>query len=287
MRKQTIALAVALWRFVCLVQAFQISSPQKSKVASSASASAPATSSSSSSTSKSRVKPIPYIATTSTVEHSRALSQYIRQGDRVLELGTQLDSCTETIRGAIGEEGHGVFVDVKRTETTSGRSGQGSRDPNMFQDSSGSNEANACYVELEQFSHFKTILDENIESPFDVLVLDITAMLGNDLELTALSTIFEFVDDMTRRGNKRPRAVIVKSKTIASLSRRLVHAQRLFDGTVQRDFKSPSRDGRPYIIAGVGVEEYRRTIPYVVRDSDECLEVGCKGGTSRYVLCCW
>ena len=118
MRKQTIALAVALWRFVCLVQAFQISSPQKSKVASSASASAPATSSSSSSTSKSRVKPIPYIATTSTVEHSRALSQYIRQGDRVLELGTQLDSCTETIRGAIGEEGHGVFVDVKRTETT-------------------------------------------------------------------------------------------------------------------------------------------------------------------------
>ena len=288
MRIQTFALVVALWRSVSLVQAFQISSPQKSKAATSVvsatSASATTTSSTSSSSSKSRVKPIPFIATTSTVEHSRALSQYIRRGDRVLELGTQLDSCTETIRDAIGEEGYGVFVDVKRTETTSGRSGQGSRDPTMFQGSSGSNEANASYVELEQFSHFKTILDENVESPFDVLVLDVTAMLGNDLELTALSTVFEFVDDMTRRGKQRPRAVIVKSKTIASLSRRLVHAQRLFDGTVQRDFKSPSRDGRPHIIAGVGVEEYRRTIPYVVRDSDECLEVGCFSGTTTQLV---
>lgn len=293
MRIQTIAF-VALWRAVCLVQSFQFSFPQIPKAifgqrstavaavaTSNRSASpSPTSTSSSGSTRKGRVKPIPYIATTSTVEHSRALSQYIRRGDRVLELGTQLDSCTETIREAIGEEGYGVFVDVKRTETTSGRSGQGSRDPNMFQDSSGSDEVNACYVELEQFSHFRTILDENVESPFDVLVLDVTAMLGNDLEFTALSTIFEFVDDMTRRGKQRPRAVIVKSKTIASLSRRLVHAQRLFDGTVQRDFKSPSRDSRPYIIAGVGVEEYRRTIPYVVLSTDECLEVGCFSGTT-------
>lgn len=297
MRIQLIAFAVALWWSVRFIQAFaQISFPQRTKaacgrprkitaIASNPSAPASAVSTSgSSSTSKSRVKPIPYIATTSTVEHGRALTQYIRQGDRVLELGTQLDSCTETIREAIGEEGSGVFVDVKRTETTSGRSGQGSRDPNMFQDSSGSGGENAKYIELEQFSHFRTILDENVESPFDVLVLDVTAMLGNDLELTALSTIFEFVDDMTRRGGQRPRSVIVKSKTIASLSRRLVHAQRLFDGTVQRDFKSPSRDGRPYIIAGVGVEEYRRTIPHVVRSDDECLEVGCFSGTTTQLV---
>jgi len=198
-----------------------------------------------------------------------------------LELGTQLDACTETIREAIGVDGYGVFVDLKRTETTSGRSGQGSRDSGMFQNSGGEN---AKYIELEQFVHYRSVLDDNVDSPFDVLVLDVTAILGNDLELTALSVIFEFVDDMTRRGKQRPRAVIVKSKTIASLSRRLVHAQRLFDGTVARDFKSPSRDGRPYIIAGVGVEEYRRTIPHVLQDSDECLEVGCFSGTTTKLV---
>lgn len=290
---------VALWHWVRLVRAFQLSFPPArtcststscgSAAESSAESSAtsnpsaptsPPSTSTCSGTNARRVKPIPYIATTSTIEHSRALSQYIRQGDRVLELGTQLDSCTETIREAIGDAGHGVFVDVKRTETTSGRSGQGSRDPNMFQDSG----ENIKYVELEQFSYFRTVLDDNVESPFDVLVLDVTAMLGNDLELAALSVIFEFVDDMTRRGKQRPRVVIVKSKTIASLSRRLVHAQRLFDGTVTRDFKSPSRDGRPYIIAGVGVEDYRRTIPYVVQDSDECLEVGCFSGTTTQLV---
>ena len=293
MHVQIVAI-VALWRCVLLVQAFSPSTAaaaaaaacSKSSATSSSStciaASAAVTSKSSSSGSTHRVKPIPYIATTSTTEHSRALSQYIRSGDRVLELGTQLDACTETIREAIGDGGCGVFVDVKRTQTTSGRSGQGSRDPGMVQ-SSGSGE-NAKYIVLGKFGQFRTVLDENVESPFDVLVLDVTAMLGNDLELTALSVIFEFVDDMTRRGKQRPRAVIVKSKAIASLSRRLVHAQRLFDGTVTRDFKSPSRDGRPYIIAGVGVEEYRRTIPHVLQDTDECLEVGCFSGTTTQLV---
>lgn len=216
----------------------------------------------------------------------------MRRGDRVLELGAQLDASTATIRNVIGMDGSAVFADVKRTETKSGRSGQGSRDPDMFLrgsedgDGDSSSNNNCQYIELEQFAQWKTILDDNVasQSPFDVLVLDATAMLGNDLELTALSVIMEFVDDTSRRGGQRPRVVIVKSKAISSLSRRLVHAQRLFDGSVVRDFKSSSRDGRPYIIAGVGVEEYRRTIPYVVQKTDACLEVGCFSGTTTKLV---
>jgi len=231
-----------------------------------------------------RIKPVPYIATTSTIEHGRALSQYLKRGDRVLELGTQLDASTTIIRKAVGDGGSAVFVDVKRSDTNSGRSGQGSRNPEMFlqsNDNCGGNKSE--YIELDHFAQWRTILDDNVETPFDVLVLDATAMLGNDLELTSLSVVNEFVDDTSRRG-RRPRAVIVKSKSISSLSRRLIHAQRLFDGTVVRDFSSRSRDGKPYIIAGVGVEEYRRTIPHVVQEADVCLEVGCFSGTTTRIV---
>ena len=236
------------------------------------------------------IKPIPSVATSSTTEHGRALSQYLRRGDRVLELGTQLDASTTIISDTIGDDGSAVLVDVRRTETNSGRSGQGSRSPQTFLRDDGSNGDNATscygnseYVELDHFAQWRTVLDDNVATPFDVLVLDVTAMLGNDLELTSFSVINEFVEDTSRRGN-RPRAVIVKSKTISSLSRRLVHAQRLFDGTVVRDFARPARDGKPYIIAGVGVEEYRRTIPHVVQENDVCLEVGCFSGTTTRII---
>jgi len=237
-----------------------------------------------------RVKPIPYIATTSSKEHGRALAQFIREGDSVLELGTQLDASSETILNGIGSTGSAVLVDVQRTETNSGRTSQGSRNVNKFlaagrQDIEGDGliaAENYEYIEIEQFSLWKSILD-NHDSPFDVLVLDATAMLGNDLGLTSLSVIAEFVDDMMRK-ESRPRVVLVKSKAVASLARRLVHAQRLFDGTILRDLTSPSRDGRPYIIAGVGVEEYRRTIPHVVKEGDKIVEVGCFSGTTTALV---
>ena len=235
-----------------------------------------------------RVKAIPYVATSSTVEHGRALAQYIHEGDTVLELGTQLDASSEIILNAIGSTGSAYLVDVKRKETNSGRTSQGSRNVDRFvvgnQDGTRNDTAFKNYqcVELDQFSSWRSILDQH-DGPFDVLVLDATAMLGNDLELTSLSVIMEFIDNMKRR-DSRPRTVIVKSKGVASLARRLVHAQRLFDGTIVRNFKSPSRDCRPYIIAGVGVEEYRRTIPHVVKEGDKIVEVGCFSGTTTALV---
>lgn len=234
----------------------------------------------------SRLRPIPYIATTSTVEHGRALEQYIREGDCVLELGTQLDASSNIILETVGKSGRAALVDVKRTETNSGRTTQGSRNTDKFlgaNDVDGSK--NFEYLELEQFSQWRSVLDDDHHSyrQFDILVLDATAMLGNDLELTSISVITEYVNTMVRKG-RRPRAVIVKSKAIASLARRLIHAQRLFDGTIVRDLTVPSRDGKPYIVAGVGVEEYRRTIPHVVKEGDKAVEVGCFKGTTTALV---
>jgi len=235
-----------------------------------------------------RVKPIPYVATSSTIEHGKALSDYIQKGDRVLELGTQLDASSDTILKAIGHEGHAVLVDVQRTDTNSGRSSQGTRNVEKFSsEASKGDQKNYDYVEIEQFQKWKTILDQyasSTDESFDIFVLDATAMLGNDLELTTLSVIMEFVTEMVTRRGTRPRAVLVKSKAMTSLSRRLVHAQRLFDGSTTVDLKSPSRDGRPYIVAGVGVEEYRRTIPHVMQNGDRALEVGCFSGTTTALV---
>jgi hypothetical protein len=235
-----------------------------------------------------RIKPIPYIATTSTTEHGRALTQFLQPGDRVLELGTNLDASTQIICNAVGSDGHAVLCELFPTGR-SGRINQGSRDSELFAKDDDNDDGithynNFEYIELDQFSQYRRVLDDNVETPFDVMVLDATAVLGNDLELTSLSVIMEFVDDMERRGKRRPRCVIVKSKAISSLSRRLVHAQRLFDGSTVRDFTTPSRDGRPYIIASVGVDEYRRTIPHVVRKGDACLEVGCFSGSSTRLV---
>ena len=226
-------------------------------------------------TGEDRVRTIPFVTTASTSEHERALSSLLRPEDRVLELGSQLDTSTRTI---VEKASHGVFVDVKRTETLSGRSRQGSRDADMF---SGDSETigNAEYIEIDSFSLWKSVLDGR---HFDVLVLD-SAMLGNTLSLTTIQTVFEFVNDQCRRGN-RPRIVIVKSKTINSLARRLVHSQRLQDGSIQRDLKSPARDGKPYIIASVGVEEYRRSIPHAIKPTDECIEIGCFSGRTTHLV---
>ena len=146
---------------------------------------------------------------------------------------------------------------------------------------------NVEYIEIDSFSQWKSVLDGR---HFDVLVLD-SAMLGNTLSLTTIQTVFEFVNDQSRRGN-RPRTVIVKSKTINSLARRLIHSQRLLvsrigihsQGSVQSDLKTPTRDGKPHIIAPVGVEEYRRSIPHAVKPTDECIEIGCFSGRTTHLV---
>jgi hypothetical protein len=154
------------------------------------------------------------------------------------------------------------------------------------------------FVELDQFDQWRNVVVSSIQqeqsSNFDALILDVGTMIGNDLHLTALSLANEFLklialkneeSSKNEEGNsiRMPRVVLIKSKSLSSLARRLVHTQRLLDGTKSL----PSileRSQHPYIIASVGVEEYRRTIPHVVREGDELLEVGCHFGRTTSIL---
>ena len=90
-------------------------------------------------------------------------------------------------------------------------------------------------------------------------------------------------------------AVIVKSRALAGLSRRLIHAHRLFDGTtvlppprndndITTSTATKSRSSQPYWIAGVKVDDYRKTIPFVVQPGDAILEVGSHFGRTTKLL---
>jgi SAM-dependent methyltransferase len=59
----------------------------------------------------------------------------------------------------------------------------------------------------------------------------------------------------------------------------LVHGQRWTDNQGVYD-----KSRGPHIIATVGVQEYRKTIPFTVKAGDCVLEVGCHLGTSSVLL---
>ena len=199
------------------------------------------------------------------------------------------------------------MIDVKRSDAKSGRSSF--RNANPFVKSttttSGGGTTNdeeesfvdrVEFVELDQFDQWRSIVvqqQQQQQQSWDALILDIGSMIGNDLHLTALSLANELLKLMallsTQNKNDEsgvvnmPRIVLIKSKSLSSLARRLVHNQRLIDGT-QRLPHHLKRSHHPYIIASVGVEQYRRTIPHVVRAGDALLEVGCHYGRTTFRL---
>ena len=71
---------------------------------------------------KLRTKPTPIIACKSNAEVRRAIDIYINPNDRILELGSQLSDTSTYLCQAITTNGTAILVDVKRKETTSGRS---------------------------------------------------------------------------------------------------------------------------------------------------------------------
>jgi hypothetical protein len=135
---------------------------------------------------------------------------------------------------------------------------------------------------------------------YDVFVLDVNAIVGNDLEWTALSIIqeFEALNKNNHRRNRIPNnnnnvsshssstdppppplVVLVKSMALNQWATRLV------DGPDWIQRHGINRDiAPPYIIPTVGVEDYRSTIPVTVQLGDAVLEVGCHLGTSTALL---
>lgn len=115
------------------------------------------------------------------------------------------------------------------------------------------------------------------QQQFDALILDVGSTIGNDLHLSSVVICNEFIS------YQQPRVVIVKSKVLSSLAKRIIHSQRLLDGTTMLPTKQ-TRSTNPILIPSVGVADYRQTIPMVVRKGDSVLEVGCHYGTTTELL---
>ena len=144
---------------------------------------------------------------------------------------------------------------------------------------------------------------------YDVIIIDLGHMVGNDLYMTTLSFTDEILSSLSSScstsdddgSGQSPRVVLVKSKSLSSLARRLIPCQHILDGTYtfqeastvanhemgensggDRDHHQQLK--QPLIISSVGVVEYRRTIPYVVRPGNSVLEVGCHYGRTTALL---
>ncbi|CAJ1969068.1 unnamed protein product [Cylindrotheca closterium] len=238
---------------------------------------------------KSPVPPI--VACQSTGEVQAAISLFLRPNDVVLELGAQLSDTSTHLCRTIGPGGKAILVDVQRKEATSGRStqrnskpflGDDSNRPSNIENESKEDEQDTFrdrvdYQELEQFDQWRNLYKG--DNHFDVIILDIGSMIGNDLYLTTLSIATEFLASQ----NVSPRAILVKSKELYSLARRITHSQRLMDGTTTLP-ANLCRSTEPIIIPCVGVNDYRKTIPFVVSGGDDVLEVGCHFGTTTALL---
>ena len=241
---------------------------------------------------------IKWIACTSTKEVNRAIEMYIHPGDVVAELGSQLRETSSTICETIGPNGKALLVDIERKYpkmkmqrqermTAMRREGD---DVDFYKGIAEFKEIHsfdywrhALFFPPNNQSDMKQYQHDTIEK-YNALVVDVSTIAGNDLELTCISLVREFLalnnnQDETDVENTC-RVVIIKSGSLHQLARRLFHAQKLFAGVISLS-DNPHKTS---IIGTVGVEEYRRTIPYTVQKNDIVLEVGSHFGTTTAIL---
>lgn len=210
----------------------------------------------------------PIITCASSSELERAASFFCRPGDNVLELGAQYADASLELCETIAPTGTAILVDVQRSDAKSGRCPP--REIEAFQGMPG-----VHATDLPSLDDWKRVLF-NGNSTFDVVVVDLAHLIGNDLHLSTLSLTNEVVS------LAKPRVVLVKSKSLASLARRLLPAQHVLEGHHLLEHKE--RSSEPYILCSVGVEEYRRLIPTTVQQGDVVLEVGCHFGRTTKLL---
>lgn len=235
---------------------------------------------------KKRKNATKWIACSSTTEVTRAIEKYVQEGDAVAELGSQLRESSTTLCETIGPTGKAVLVDIERKfpnekegqERTSAMRREG--DENDFYND------RATFVETSGFEFWREALffREHPKRQYNALVVDMSTVAGNDLELTCISLIKEFIalNHGSGENDNQCRAVIVKSGSLHNLARRLFHAQRVISGAQSLDQRY--NGGHSSIIGAVGVKQYRDTVPFVVKKGDICVEVGCHLGTSTTII---
>ena len=284
-----------------------------------------------------------WITCSSTKELVHAVQRLVQPGDTVAELGSQLRDVStaicETIRGEEG--GSAVLVDTVRKFPKEKDSGSDGSTDTISRTSAmrRAGDEDDFFPEFARFREIGRLEDwrralfpstistastpTNNREPtktakaannnYNVFVIDVNAIVGNDLEWTTLSIIREFSalndnnnDDDDDDGNQC-RLVLVKSLSLNQWGSRIIHGQRwcrqqgaskksaiLSPAAAAAAAASGGSHAHPpgtttgsnncHVVATVGVQEYRETIPYTVRPGDAVLEIGCHLGTSTDLL---
>lgn len=226
---------------------------------------------------------VQWIACSSTTEVTRAIQKYVQEGDTVAELGSQLRESSKTLCESIGPAGKAVLVDIERKFPNEKKEQQRTLAMRLEGDENGFYSDRATFIEIRSFDFWRDALFfRHGRHHYNVLVVDISTVAGNDLDLTCISLVREFIalNHGSGEADNKCRAVIVKSGSLQNLARRLHHAQRVIDGTESTDRRGCSTS----IVGAVGVKQYRETIPFVVRRGDMCVEVGCHLGTTTTLI---
>jgi hypothetical protein len=206
----------------------------------------------------------------------------------VAEIGAQCRDVSTVLCQALTEKrgGRAILVDVKRerpqntvdiSRTKAMRKPGNEKD--FFPDV-------ATFVEMDHLDQWRTVLSHHADH-YDVLVLDLNTVVGNDLDLSALALVHEFAARFPTH-----RLVLIKSAALQNWATRLVAASALRhvrprqSQQTKKDLTTTTLPNNPdpVIVGTVGVAEYRHTIPRVVHPGDTVLEVGCHLGTTTALL---
>ncbi|CAB9527543.1 expressed unknown protein [Seminavis robusta] len=236
-----------------------------------------------------------WITCSSTKELAHAVRNLVQPGDCVAELGSQLREVSTAICEAT--QGNAMLVDTTRKFPKNTERKDRTRAMRMEGDETDFFPGIARFQEiqrLEDWRHafFFSVGDQSLVSSYDVFVVDVNSIVGNDLEWTTLSIIREFV---ALNDNNNPcRLVLIKSLSLNQWASRIIHGRKWCQGasyyfnnnrtTISTTAKKSEQRAPCYVVATVGVPEYRDTIPFTVQAGDAVLEIGCHLGTSTAMI---
>ena len=190
-------------------------------------------------------------------EYRQAAGALVNSGERVLEIGSQLDETTATLADAGAVI---IACDMTRKKSTSAPRCAG--------------------VELHelQIDDVSALQRAAGDLPLDVVLLDASQTFGNELPLDILS--------LTRRiaHHFAPRLVLVRSSSLARIARQVVAAPALL--RANPPLEVPLVGHPPIVVASEGVVEYRRAALCLAHAGNltSVLELGCHHGRSTALL---
>jgi hypothetical protein len=195
------------------------------------------------------------------------IEKQISGTDVVAEIGAQLRFVSQAIAN---QSVRSVHVDVRRrfpSNTEAPHRTKAMRRPGDEKQFA------QKFFEMESLDDWCSVFLRE-KDQYTVLVLDVNAIVGNDLPWTSLQLVRQFV-----ALHPSCTTVIIKSVTLHQWASRLVHARRF----VQEEGKS-SNLLVPQIVVAVGVSQYRQTIEFAVHADDMALELGCHSGVTTSLL---